>query len=113
MSSDLLYVITYKLYISGQILAGAISTIMKMLNLTVTVFHFGSPFSVVFPKKKTINYSHVTYFIRFYWSQSIKVVEIGQAVSSAKIKPTPGRVNAVFQVLCKLGLSHALTRLRI
>ena len=44
----------------------------------------------MFPKKKTVNYSHVTYFIRFYWFYNIKVVEIGQAACSAKIKPDPG-----------------------
>ena len=53
---------------SGQIHAVAISTIAKILNLTVIVCHLGSPFSVVFPKNKTINYNHVTYFITFYWS---------------------------------------------
>ena len=35
------------------------------------VCHLGGPFSVVFPKNKTINYSHVTHFIRFYWSYYI------------------------------------------
>ena len=58
--------------------------------------------------KQTINYSHVTYFIRFYRPHSIKVVEIGQAASSAKVKPNPGRVITVFQILCKLGFGHAL-----
>ena len=91
---------------------GAISTIVKMLNLTVIACHLGGPFSVAFPKRKTINLSHVTHFIRFYWSYKIKVVEIGQAASFAKIKPNPGRVITVFRILCKLGLSHALTCLR-
>ena len=79
-SRDLFYVITSKLNSlvshSGQILAGAISTIGKILNMTAIVCHLGDPFSVVFPKHKTINYSHVTHFIRFYWSYNIKVVEI-------------------------------------
>ena len=83
---------------------------MKILNLTVFVCHLGGPFSVVFfKKKKIISYSYVTYFIRCYWSRSIKVIEIGQAASSAKIKPNPGSVITVFRILCKLGLSHALT----
>ena len=73
------------------------------------VCHLGDPFSVVFPKKKTINYGHVTYFIKCYWSYNIKVVEVGQAASSAKVKPNPGRVIIVFRILCKLGFSHALT----
>ena len=73
MSRDLFYVITSKLDIlvthSGQIHVVAISTIAKILNLTVIVCHLGGPFSVVFPKNKTaICYSHVTYFITFYWS---------------------------------------------
>ena len=80
-SRDLFYVITSKLNIlvthSGQFLAGAVSTIVKILNLTAIVCHLGGPFSIVFPKNKTINYSHVTQFIRFYWSYNIKVVEIG------------------------------------
>ena len=49
---------------SGQIPAGAISAIVKILNLTVIVCHLGGPFSVVFPKIKTINYSHVTKFFQ-------------------------------------------------
>ena len=69
---DLFYVITSKLDIlvthSGQIHAVAISTIAKILNLTVILCRLAGPFSVVFPKNKTINYSHVTYFITFYWS---------------------------------------------
>ena len=69
-SRDLFYVITSKLNIlvchSGQILAGAISTIVKMLTLTAIVCHLGGPFSVVFLKNKTINYSHVTKCIRVY-----------------------------------------------
>ena len=40
---------------------------VKMLNLTAIVCHLGGPFSVVFPKNKTIKYSHVTQFIRVYW----------------------------------------------
>ena len=80
--------------------------------MKVIVCHLGGPFSVVFPERKTINYSHVTYLIRFYWSYNIKVVEIGQAVSSAKIKPNPGRLITVFRIKCKLGSSHALTCLR-
>ena len=65
-----------------------------------------------FSKKKIINYSHVTYFIRCYWSHNIKVIEIGQAASSVKIKVNPGSVITVFRILCKLGLRHALTCLR-
>ena len=42
----------------------------------------------------------MTHFIRFYWSYNIKVIEIGQAASSAMIKPNPGRVNTVFRILC-------------
>ena len=116
ISRDLFYVITFKLDIlvghSGQILARVINTIKKMLNLRVTVCHLGGPFSAVFPEKKTINYSHVTYFIRLYWSYNIKVFEIVQAVSSTKIKPNSGRVIADFRILCKLDLSHSLTCLR-
>ena len=74
-SRDLFYVITSKLnklnIYSGQIPAGDIRTIVKIQNLTVIVCHLGGPFSVVFPKNKTINYSHVTHFIRFYWSYNI------------------------------------------
>ena len=33
-----------------------------------------------------------------YWPYNIMVVEVGQAASSAKIKPNPGRVSAVFQI---------------
>ena len=77
---------------SGQIPAGAISTIVKILNLTAIVCHLGGPFSVVFPKNKTINYCHVTHFIRFYWSYNIKFVEIGYLANSKKIIPNPGRV---------------------
>ena len=58
------------------------------------------PFSVVFPKNKIIGYSHVTHFIRFYWSYNIKVAEISQAACSAKIKPNPSIVIAVFRILC-------------
>ena len=72
MSRDLFYVMTSKLNIlvghSGQIPAGAVRIIAKIQNLTVFVCHLGGPFSVVFPKNKTINYSHVTHFIRFNWS---------------------------------------------
>lgn len=32
----------------------------------VIVYHLGGPFPVVFPKNKTINYCHVTHFIRLY-----------------------------------------------
>ena len=85
---------------SGQILAGAISTIVTILNLTGIVCHLGGLFSVVFPKNKTVKYSHVTHFIRFYWSYNAKVVEIGQGASSAKIKPNPGRVIIVLRILC-------------
>ena len=70
--------------------------------------HLCGPFSVVFPKKQIIIYSHVTYFIRCYWSHNIKVVEIGQAACSAKITPNPASEMAVFRILCKLGSSHAL-----
>ena len=103
-SRDLFYVITSKLNILAghleQILAGAISTVVKILNLTVIVCHLGGLFSVVFPKNKTVKYSHVTHFIRFYWSYNAKVVEIGQGASSAKIKPNPGRVIIVLRILC-------------
>ena len=35
----------------------------------------------------------MTYFIRFYWSYNIKVVEIGYAAAnSSEIIPNPGRV---------------------
>ena len=102
---DLFYVITSKLNILvghlGQIPAGAIRTIVKIENLTLIVCHLGGPFSAVFPKNKTINYSHVTYFIRFYWSYNIKVVEISLAASSVKIKPNPGREITVCRILCK------------
>ena len=39
---------------SGQIPVGAISTTVKILNLTAIVRHLGGPFSVVFPKNKAI-----------------------------------------------------------
>ena len=52
-------------------------SILKIVNLTVIVCHLGGPFSVVFPKIKTINYSHVTHLIRFYWCYNMTVVEIG------------------------------------
>ena len=72
MSRDLFYALTSNLEIlvthSGQILAAVINTIAKILNLTVIVCHLDGPFLLVFPKNKTINYSHVTYFITFYWS---------------------------------------------
>ena len=62
-SRDLFYIITSKLNIlvshSGQIPAGGISTILKILNLTAIVCHLSGPFSVVYSKNKTINYSHV------------------------------------------------------
>ena len=78
-SRDLFYIITSKLNIlvshSGQIPAGGISTILKILNLTAIVCHLSGPFSVVFSKIKTINYSHVIHIIRCYWSNNIKVVE--------------------------------------
>ena len=116
MSRDLFYVITFKLNIlvshSGQIPAEAINAIVKTLNLTAIACHLGGPFTVVFPKNKTINYCHVTHLIRFYWSYNIKVVEIGYAANSAQIIPNPGRVITVLLILCKLGLSHALTCLR-
>ena len=51
----------------------------------------------------------MSYFIRFYWSYSIKVVGIGYAANAAQIIPNPRRVITVFLILCKLGLSHALT----
>ena len=109
-SSDLFYVVSSKLKIldghSGRIPVRASSTIVKILNLTVIVCHLGGPFSVVFPKKKTINCSLVTYFIRFY---CIKFVKIGPTNSFAKIKLNPFRVISVSHILCKLGLSHALT----
>ena len=82
---------------------------MKILNLTAIVCHLGGLFSVVFPKNKTINYSHVTNFIGFYWFYNIKVVEIGYAVNSAQIILNLARVITVLLILCKLGLSHALT----
>ena len=54
--ADLFYVMTFKLDIlvghSGHISAGAISTTVKILNLTVIVCHLGGPFLAVFPKKK-------------------------------------------------------------
>ena len=113
MSRDLFYVITFKLNIlvshSGQIPAGAISTIVKILNSTAIACHLGGPFSIVFPKNKTINYRHVTHFVRCYWSNNIKVVEIGCAANSAQIISNHGRVTTVLLILCKLGLSHALT----
>ena len=67
---------------SGQIPAGAISAIVKILLLTVFECHFGGPFSIVFQIRD--NYSHVTHFIIFYWSYNIKVVEIGKAASEMK-----------------------------
>ena len=97
---------------SGQIPAGAISTIVKILNTTAIACHLGSPFSVSFPKHKTINYRHMTHFVRCYWSYNIKVVEIGCAANSAQIIPNRDRVITVLLILCKLGLSHALTCLR-
>ena len=96
---------------SGQIPAGAISTIVKILNFTVIVCHLGGPFSVVSRKKKTINYSHVTHVIRFCCSYNVKVVEIDQAAGFAEIKTNLFIVITVFRILCKLGLSHALTQL--
>ena len=64
LSRDLFYEITSKLDIlvghSGQILAQAIGTIIKMLNLKVIACQLGSSFSFVFLKKQTIHYSHVT-----------------------------------------------------
>ena len=58
MSRDFFYVITCKLDIlvghSEQILAVAISTIIKILVITMIVCHLGGPFSVVFPKTKII-----------------------------------------------------------
>ena len=84
ISCDLFYEITSKLDIlvghSGQIFAGAISTIINILNLTVIECHLGGPFSVVFSKKEN-NYSHVTHFITCYWSYNIKVIKIGQAAN--------------------------------
>ena len=120
-SRDLFYVITSKLNIlvshSGQILVGAISTIIKILNMTATACHLRGPFSVVFPKSEQLIIvtwpGAITWpILSFYWSYNIKVVEIGQAASSAKILPNPGRVITDFLTLCKLGLSHALTCLR-
>ena len=67
------------------------------------------PIFSVFRKNKTINYCHVTHFIRFYWSYNIKVVEIGYPAKSKQLISNPGRVITVFLILCKLGLSHALT----
>ena len=58
------------------------------LNLIAIVCDLSGPFTVVFPKNKTINSSHVTHFIRFYWSYNI----IGKAAKSGKIKSNPGRV---------------------
>ena len=87
----------------------AVSTIVKILNLTAIVYLLGGPFSVVFPKSKTIYYCHVTYFIRFYCSYTINVVGIGYAANSAQIMPNCYRVITVFLILCKLDLSHALT----
>ena len=86
----------------------AVSTIVKILNLTAIVYLLGGPFSVVFPKSKTIYYCHVTYFIRFYCSYSIKVMGIGYTANSAQIIPNRRRVITVFLILCKLGLSPAL-----
>ena len=57
-SRDLFYVITSKLNISvnhsGQIPVGAISTIVKILNLIAIACHLGGPFSVVFQKLKQL-----------------------------------------------------------
>ena len=116
-SRDLFYEFTSKLNIlvshSGQMPAGAISTIVKILNLTPIVCHLSGSFSVFFfSKNKAINYCHVTHFIRFHWSYNIKVVKIGYPANSKMIIPNPGRVINVFLILFKLGLSHALTCLR-
>ena len=81
---------------SGQIPAGVISTIVKIINLTAIVCHLGSPFSVFFQKIKTINYSHMTHFIRFYWSYNTEVVRFDEAASSAKTITNPGRVITIF-----------------
>ena len=62
----------------------------------------------VFPKKKTINYSHVTHFIRFYWCYYIKVVEIGYAASSAKIKPNRFKDNFCFSDFMQIRLKPCL-----
>ena len=53
----------------------------------------------------------MTYFIRCYWSHNIKVIEIGQAASSVKIKLNPDSVITVFQILCKLNARTNLTAL--
>ena len=99
-SRDLLYVMTCQLNIlvghSGQIPVGAIRTIVKILALRVIVCYLDGLFSVVFPKKHTIKYSNVTRLVGCYLSYKIKVVETGQAASSAMIKPNPGGVISVF-----------------
>ena len=81
----------------GQILARAISTIIKILNLTVIVCHFGGPFSDVCLKKKFLKFIHVTYFIRLVrlpvckdWTES-------------------WQSNYCFSDCMQLGLGHALT----
>ena len=74
----------------------AISIIVKILNFALIVCHLGGSFSAVSPKKKTINYSHVTHVVRFYWSYSVKVDETGQAATFVEIKPNLFRVELLF-----------------
>ena len=47
-------------------------SILKIVNLTVIVCHLGGPFSVVFPRKKTVNYNHVIYNITFFIGLTIR-----------------------------------------
>ena len=57
--------------------------------MTVIVCHLSGPFSVVFLKKKTNNYGHVTYFTRFNWSHNFKVIAIGKASDFMQIRFEP------------------------
>ena len=70
--------------------------------------HLGGPSSVVFPKRKTINYCHVTYFIRFYWSYSIKVIGIGYAANYVQIILNRRRVITVFSDFMQIRLEPCL-----
>ena len=115
MSHDLFGVLNSKPFIlvghSVQILAGAISTILKILNMTVIVCHLSGPFSVVFPKKKTINLVTCRILpdlIGLTISRSSRMVRM-PVQQRWKVKPNPGRIITVFRILCKLGLIHALT----
>ena len=64
------------------------------------------PIFSCFSKKENNKLQSRDSFYRFYLSYNIKVIEIGQAASSAMIKPNSGRIITVFR---KLGLSNALT----